>query len=91
MGGPQDPQSENQQRLERAASYFVAQLDDRSDAKAAERDAWLNADPRNAVAYARVSAAWDKAAPLRCVAPAPDHDETRPVEALSSREGQDQQ
>ncbi|MET0374660.1 MAG: hypothetical protein ABW128_10435 [Rhizorhabdus sp.] len=55
-------------------------LDDPSDVLREERDSWMSADPRNAVAFARVEAAWDRAAALRCMPPAPDHDDhwTRP-------------
>jgi len=82
---------EHLHHVERAAFYFVAQLDDASDLKMAEKNAWLIADIRNAIAYAGASAAWDMAASLRFMHPAPDHDETRPGEATLSREGQNQQ
>ncbi|KRB85510.1 hypothetical protein ASE00_01560 [Sphingomonas sp. Root710] len=54
-------------------------LDDASSAACAERDRWLAADPRNAVAYAEVEAAWERAAVLRQRLPMPDHDEYPPA------------
>lgn len=65
-------------REEQAAGYFARRLDDGTAALRAEVEAWLSADPRNAVAYARIADAWDKAAGLRAVLPAPDHDPSPP-------------
>lgn len=79
MNRPDDrsPQDEEARRLEQAACYFARRLDDRSDRLRDELEAWLSADPRNAVAYARASDAWDKAAGLRSLPPPPDHDPHR--------------
>ncbi|MCZ4343724.1 DUF4880 domain-containing protein [Sphingomonadaceae bacterium G21617-S1] len=93
-GADQPPQSEPEQaealREERAARYFARQLDDPSPLLGTEIDAWLSEDPRNAIAYARMAQAWDKAALLRSAPPAPDHDPRRP-ETHADRQGQDQQ
>jgi transmembrane sensor len=91
LSGGETPQDEEEQRRETAAHHFARQLDDRSDVLRAEREAWLAADPRNAIAYARVMAAWEAAEGLKRVSPAPDHDQAAPLARPLSRDGQDQQ
>jgi len=71
------PQSDEERRQESAASFFVRMLDDPADVVRAEIEQWLTADHRNAVAFAQVARAWDRAGMLRSVAPSPDHDPHR--------------
>ncbi|ATE64813.1 DUF4880 domain-containing protein [Rhizorhabdus dicambivorans] len=78
-------------RLARAAHFFARQLDDRSAELRAELDAWLGADPRNAIAFARAGAAWERAAGVGAMAPSPVQDENRRDMAGASQQGQDQQ
>jgi ferric-dicitrate binding protein FerR (iron transport regulator) len=85
------PESEEERRQERAARFLVRLLDDRSDGLRVELDHWLNEDPHNAVAFARIDAAWDRAAILRTAAPAPDHAPNPPWAGEIPRQGHDQQ
>lgn len=48
-----------------------------SSADDADFAGWLQADPRNALAYARLDAAWDMAAALKLVSPSPVQDNAR--------------
>jgi ferric-dicitrate binding protein FerR (iron transport regulator) len=66
------------EREERAARFLTWRLGDRPGDDP-ELEAWLSADPRNVVAFARLEAAWERAAALRTIAPAPDHDDRRPT------------
>lgn len=87
----QSAQTEQERLQERAASYFVRQLDDASPDLIAEIDAWLSEDPRHAVAYARMAHGWDKAAVLRSAPPAPDHDPRKASATGVGGRGGDQQ
>lgn len=46
------------------AAYLVIRVHDGSASAYSEAADWINADPANAVAYARAEAAWEAAAPL---------------------------
>ncbi|WP_422785793.1 DUF4880 domain-containing protein [Rhizorhabdus argentea] len=91
MNGADRPESDQERRQESAARFFVRLLDDRSAALQAEFDHWLNEDLRNAVAFARIDAAWDRAAMLQSVAPAPDHDPNPPSTVETPARGHSQQ
>lgn len=67
-------------REEMAASFFVKLLDNPSAEMQDILDAWRMQDPRNAVAYARIAAAWDASAGLKSIAPSPEHD-ARPIKS----------
>ena len=64
-------------REETAAAFFVKLLDNPLPEVQALLDDWRAENPRNAVAYARVAAAWDIAAGLKSVAPSPEHGDHR--------------
>jgi hypothetical protein len=90
-GEERSPRDQEDPRLAMAALFFARRVDDRSTERQAELEAWLSADPRNAIAFARVTAAWDKAAAQRALTPSPVHDDHRPAAGPAMSRGQDQQ
>ena len=76
-------------REETAANLFVKLLDNPGAETRALLDGWCADDPRNAVAYARIEAAWERSAGLKRVVPNPEH-EARPGRRNGECPGSDQ-
>lgn len=80
---------------EAAVHHFVLRRGGPDDAGSGEHEAWIAADTGHAIAYGRVERAWEKAAALRMIRPAPDHDpdhdRASSASAAGLRGGGDQQ